>query len=648
MGLILNDGKVMLSPLLKPAGSSIPFIGTLSVQADKWPKIRVLVYFQRQRASLSLQLILYFNNLYIDIITVIYYKLCMRDENFFLRPVHEWQRRYEALRASFVERLPARIVAERFGYSLAYIHLLRHLFAHQKIDFSEPVPEGKTNRRRLDTALKAKICNWREHRLSAGEITALLSEEGVEISVRTIERVLAEEGYPRLPRRSRLKLGLTVKGAQVPAVAEKLPLAEMPKSSFESEAAGVLLFAPFIEQLNLPAVVQEAGLPGTKTIPALSYFLSFLALKLIGTERYAHLTEHAFDPGLGLFAGLNVLPKCTAMSTYSYGLDAVHLLRLQQSFVKQAARLRLYDADLINLDFHTIPHFGEQSVLENHWAGSRNKAMKGALTLFAQDASSKLTLYTAADIQRDEANEQVLGFLSFWKKQQRGLKPTFVFDSKFTSYANLSELNQQGVQFITLRRRGKTMVEGLNALSPWKRIHIPHGKRKYPNPIIHESLITLSDYQGQLRQVIVRGNGREKPAFLISNDFAAPSELLVGNYARRWRAENVIAEAVKFFNLNALSSPILVKVHFDVVMTMIADTLYSLLARKLRGFENCDASKIYRLFVKGKARVGLSSQKLTVTFPRKAHNPILRSVPWHQLPQSLSWLNGAGLDLKFK
>ena len=101
-------------------------------------------------------------------------------------------------------------------------------------------------------------------------------------------------------------------------------------------------------------------------------------------------------------------------------------------------------------------------------------------------------------------------------------------------------------------------------------------------------------------------------------------------------------------SLNALSSPILVKVHFDVVMTMIADTLYSLLARKLRGFENCDASKIYRLFVKGKARVSLSSQKLSVTFPRRAHNPILRSVPWHQLPQSLSWLNGAGLELKFK
>jgi hypothetical protein len=35
----------------------------------------------------------------------------MRDENYFLHPVHEWQRRYEALRASFVDRLPAKVVA---------------------------------------------------------------------------------------------------------------------------------------------------------------------------------------------------------------------------------------------------------------------------------------------------------------------------------------------------------------------------------------------------------------------------------------------------------------------------------------------------------------------------------------------------------
>ena len=71
-------------------------------------------------------LLKYFNNFLLDIITVILYKDFMRDEKFFLHPVHEWQRRYEALRASFVDRLPAKVVADRFGYSVTYINLLRH------------------------------------------------------------------------------------------------------------------------------------------------------------------------------------------------------------------------------------------------------------------------------------------------------------------------------------------------------------------------------------------------------------------------------------------------------------------------------------------------------------------------------------------
>jgi hypothetical protein len=110
-----------------------------------------------------------------------------------------------------------------------------------------------------------------------------------------------------------------------------------------------------------------------------------------------------------------------------------------------------------------------------------------------------------------------------------------------------------------------------------------------------------------------------QPAFLISNDFSSPVELLVSDYARRWRVENVISEAVKFFHLNALSSPILVKVHFDILLTMMA--------QKLRGFEQCDALKIYRHFVRGKATVAIQDGSVRVTLPRKAQNPILRNVP---------------------
>jgi hypothetical protein len=572
----------------------------------------------------------------------------MLNEKFFMHPIHGWQRKYEALRASFVERLPAKVVAERFGYSLAYIHLLRHNFTHGKIDFSEPAPESKTQRRRVDAGIRQKICNFREHRLSAGEITQLLSDEGVEISVRTVERVLSEEGYQRLPRRTRLKLGLTVKGAKVPAVSHAISTENSAERVLECESAGVFLFAPFVEKLNLSQVVHDAGLPGTQMIPALNYFFSFLALKLIGTERFAHMNDHSFDSGLGVFAGLNVLPKCTAMSTYSYSLDAVHLLQLQKAFVKQANRHHLYDKSVVNLDFHTIPHFGDESVLQEHWAGARNKRMKGALTLVGQDASSKLILYTATDIKRQEADDQVFEFLSFWKKVQRGVNSTLVFDSKFTNYANLSKLNGQEVKFITLRRRGKNLVKSLDSLGPWKRIHIPHAKRKFQNPQVYESSISIKDYEGQLRQIVIRGNGRETPAFLITNDLVAPTELIVSNYARRWRVENVISEAVRFFDLNALSSPILTKVHFDVVMTMIADTLYSQLAQKLRGFEECDAGTIFRHFVKGKGQIRIEGSQMTVNFPRRAHNPILRNAPWDNLPMKLSWLQGVDLKLNFK
>jgi hypothetical protein len=572
----------------------------------------------------------------------------MRDAKFFIHPQFEWQRRYEALRAMFVERLSHKAVADKFGYTPGYMRLLRHQFVHGKIDLAEPVAEGTTQRRRVSAETRAKIIDWRKQMLSSGQIVELLSEDGIEISVRTVERVIAEEGFPRLPRRTRIETGLTVKGAQIPERSEIVSLVDLDGQRLNSGNAGVFLFAPFVRQLDIGGIAKAAGLPGSKIIPAVNYLLSFLALKLIGNERYAHVCDHAFDPALGLFAGLNVLPKCTAMSTYSYSLDEIHIHNLQKAFIHNASKLGLYDGQLINLDFHTVPHFGEESVLERHWAGARGKRMKGALTLFAQDSESKLILYTNADIRRSESDDQVIKFLSFYNAVYRGVKPTLVFDSKFTSYPKLSELNAKyGVKFITLRRRGGNMVQDIDKLKGWKKIHISHAKRKYPNPQVHESITGLRNYEGKLRQVIVRGNGREKPAFVITNDFDVDLEQLVGNYARRWRVENGIAEAVKFFHLNALSSPIAIKVHFDIALTMVADTLYTMLAKKLRGFEDCDAPKLYRHFVRGKGTVEVQGNSVNIIYPKRAHNPILRQVPWDHLPLQLPSLDGTRLTLSF-
>jgi transposase len=585
---------------------------------------------------------------YLDFLSVLFHNSNMCDASFFHNPTSDWQRRYEALRAIFVERLPAKAVADRFGYTPAYVRQLTHSFRHGKIDLAEPPPAGKAGRRRVGAEERRKIIDWRQQGLSAGNIVELLAEDGVEISIRTVERILAEEGFAKLPRRTRLQIGRTVKNARVPARAEKVTLAKLDGCRWESAGAGIFLFAPFLARLNLNRILATANLPASKCLGADNYFLALLALKLLGTRCHSHVGDHSFDPGPGLFAGLNVLPKCTALSTYGYSLDAAHLERLQKAFVAEASSLGLYGREVINLDFHTVPHFGDESVLEKHWAGARNQVMKGALTLFAQDAESKLILYTGADIRRDEADDQVLDFLTFWKELNPEAFPTLVFDSKFTTYAHLYELDTMGIQFITLRRRGQKLLRQAEQLTPWRRVNIPHAKRKYPNPLIHDSRVTLRGYEGEVRQIVLRGNGHEKPAFLITNDFDSPAELLVSNYARRWRVENGIAEAVDFFHLNALSSPILIKVQLDVIMTMIADTLYYMLARRLRGFEECDARKLYRHFVRASGQISINGDRVTVTYAKQAHNPILRSVPWHTLPAEIPGCPGAKLNLVFK
>ena len=176
-----------------------------------------------------------------------------------------------------------------------------------------------------------------------------------------------------------------------------------------------------------------------------------LALKLVGKERLSQINDFNFDQGFGLFAGLNVLPKSTAISTYSYRLSQKTVNSFMRAFAEKQNTLKTYGSDTINLDFHTIQHYGEQSVLEEHYAGARSKRVKGALTFIAQDCDSRCQLYVQTDIARSEADDQILRFVEYWKKIRGRFRQTLVFDSKLTTYENLAALDADGITFITLR-----------------------------------------------------------------------------------------------------------------------------------------------------------------------------------------------------
>jgi transposase len=569
---------------------------------------------------------------------------------YFAHPKSPGQKQYEALRSFYVDNLPARVVADQFGYTLASFNALRHKFKTGKLSFQftrKPGPQGS----RVPKEIQERIFEIRTtHNLSAYRIAEILAVEGNEINPRTINRLLQKAGFPPVPRRAKLAIGETVAGAKVPEETRILEPNALEGRTAECSVGGIFLFAPLIERLGLPEVVSQASLPGSKQIPPLQYFLSFLALKLIGKERLSQVNDLSFDQGMGLFAGLNVLPKCTAISDYSYRLDPFVLDRLLQGFVRQMNRHHAYRSDTINLDFHTIPHYGDESVLQTHWVPAKGKRLKGALTLFAQDCESTLFQYAQADILRSEASEQIIVFAKFWKKVHGKLASTLVFDSKLTSYEHLNILNDMGAHFITLRRRGKKLVAALDRVphSQWQKLHLDIPKRKYKTPFVFESTIELAGYDDKLRQIVMKGTGREQPSFLITNDFQSPVDAIVFRYAKRWRIENGIAEAVKFFSLNALSSPILIKVHFDVLLTMIAHALYHFLSQRLRGFEECRSSTIFRNFINMKADIVIQNNDIIVTFPRRAHNPIIKAAQLDKITPSISWLGNRRMLFKFK
>lgn len=587
-----------------------------------------------------------FYKIFLDTLTIILYLKSMNPIRYFSHPGSPGQKQYEALRAFYLEGLPSRVVAERFGYTLASFHALKNKFKRGKLTFQFTQKSGPRDRR-LPREVREQIIEWRRQKnLSADQILEVCQIKGIEISVATVERVLRDAGFPKLPRRSQLLIGLTAANTLVPEVAEAVDPAGLTGKSFECDVGGIFLFLPFIEQLHLPQVIREARLPGSKQIPNLNYVLAFLGLKLIGNERISQVNDHNFDAGFGLFAGLNVLPKCTAMSTYSYALEGKHLERCLEGFVAQVDRYHHYRSDAINLDFHAIPHHGDESVLETHWVGTRGRRLKGALTLFGQDCDSRLLLYADADIRRSEAEDQILAFAQFWSKRRGRFRSTLVFDARLTTYENLAKLTGQGIKFITLRRRGANLIAEAEALpaDSWKRITIENAKRKYPNPFIHDGLVMLPRYGSQIRQIIMKNTGRDNPTFLITNDFTSTPEQIVRKYTKRWRIENGIAEAVKFFHLNALSSPILVKVHFDVLLTVIADTLYYFLAQRLRGFEECNAQKIFRHFVDTRAKIRVTKEVVRVIFPKRAHTPVLKAARLDQHAKPISWLGGRRVE----
>jgi transposase len=561
---------------------------------------------------------------------------------FFNHPANARQRQYEALRAVVIDRLPVEQAAQRFGYSTATLYsLLRDLKAGRLDLF--PAPVRGPQERHTPEPVRQLVIKYRHEQLSAAEIRARLGEQNYKISERTVERILADAGFPKLPRRTRTQRGRTQRNQHLPNRTQALAFETLEPFRVDCPVAGVFFFLPYVLEAGVMEIVEQCHLPGSAVISAQQATLAMLVLKLIGSERLSHIAAYDHKPGLGVFAGLTVLPKASFMTTYSCRLSESLLQTFQQRLVGQFQTVypHFYQADFINLDFHTIPHFGTESQMEKVWAGARHKALKGANTLLAQDAVSNVILYTQADVLRKDEAREILRFVQYWKTLRPSVTETLVFDCRLTSYSVLNELMADGVLFITLRRRSQGLLQKAAALpdSAWQKVSLSIPKRKYKTCRVAESEVTLKGCDHPVRQLIITDHGRAQPTVMITNNRALPLARLLEVYAKRWHIENKLAELVSFFNLNALSSPLMIRIHFDILWTLVADTLYHRLAQDLPRFEQQRADSLFRRFIDMPGQISYDGQNFKVTLRKRAHTPILMGVNALQKGVAVPWLD---------
>jgi len=502
----------------------------------------------------------------------------------------------------------------------------------------------------MKIGVQDKVLTLRKQKLSSPDIQQWLEKDKINISARTIERILKDAGFGKLKRRTNKELGKTVKNKIIANRAENLDFTELDPFNVDCPTVGVFFFIPYILESGILDIVKQCHLPESTIIGFTQACLSMLLLKLIGGKRLSHIGAYDQEPGLGIFAGLNLLPKPAYMCSYSCRCSETQLTDLQNKllYLFKKNYPDFYGSDFINLDFHSIPHYGDESEMEKVWCGSKGKAMKGADTVFACDGQSNAVLYTRADILRNEESREIKKFVNYWKSISGSVEETLVFDCKFTNYKILDELeNDNNIKFVTLRKRNAALVKKTLELpqKAWKKVYVPIPKRKYKNVSVHESEVTLKGCENSFRQIAIKDHGRSKPTFILTNNKDLPLKDVLQVYAKRWRVENKLSEMVAFFNLNALSSSIMVRIHFDILWTMIADTLYHRMALDLRRFENNISPTLFKKFIDMPGKVVYDGEKFSVKIRKRAHTPVLKEVEKLKTPFKVPWLDGKLVEI---
>jgi hypothetical protein len=258
--------------------------------------------------------------------------------------------------------------------------------------------------------------------------------------------------------------------------------------------------------LGLHDLVRQAGYPSTTALSAWQSVGGLLLAKCARKARVHHVGSLTDDAGLAFALGLTALPKATHLGSYSWRVRRQSNHKLLTGLVQALQPLGLATGEQgFNCDFHSIRHHGDDAVLEKHYVPRRSQRTKAVLTFFAQDHASTEMVYTNADITKTEQAREIIAFAGYWTSATGSGPGLLVFDSQLTTHKILDQLTGRGINWLTLRQRGKNELARLAALpaSAWKTATISRSGR-YRRPRLHEDMVKLKDVTSRVRQIVGR------------------------------------------------------------------------------------------------------------------------------------------------
>jgi hypothetical protein len=424
----------------------------------------------------------------------------------------------------------------------------------------------------------------------------------------------------------------------------------MTPRTLRTRVAGVFLFLPLLAKLRLDQIVAKAEYPGSEMVPACSALLALLTLKLLDKERRSHINDFNFDEALGLFAGLNILPKKSYATDYSYRTSRQNQRILLEGWVQALGAVMFPKANTFSLDFHPIPYRGDPTGLDRHYLPLRGKAGPSVQSFFALEQESRCLCYANANLTRSDQNGELMRFVEFWHTVMGSDPQWLYFGSKVIDYAELSRVNQRGISFVTIRRRGAAILRRLEALprSRWTGAVLDTPQRCHQRIRYLDEIIGLRGYEGPIRQIAARGLGHQKPTLFLANHFEETARNLIIRYAGRNRAEDGLGISVNFFHLDCLASEVRLNVDLDAALTVLANGCYRWLGKQLRGYDKAAPKQLCRSFVETGGLIKTTADRIIVRFDKRSHNPILREAALDRESTPIPWLGGRSVLFVFR